>query len=182
MVIMSLSHGEYYQYLQFSLHQVLFKYYKELNEWAGIQFEFQKESNKRKLIYELFSGVTLSFVLIVAKKCYHFRIPADEPTFVRYLETDWSICKAELQSRCWAMLLRSWSPSCGPSVVGWASFLTPALVVSCSKYSLPFAWPQPAESQWIYAKPSFLREDPACDCEPVFSTLGSDSLSQHLHP
>lgn len=69
MVIMSLSHGEYYQYLQFSLHQVLFKYYKELNEWAGIQFEFQQASNKRKLIYELFSGVTLRFVLIVAKKC-----------------------------------------------------------------------------------------------------------------
>lgn len=69
MVIMSLSHGEYYQYLQFSLHQVLFKYYKELNEWAGIQFEFQQESNKRKLICELFLGVTLNFVLIVAKKC-----------------------------------------------------------------------------------------------------------------
>lgn len=113
---------------------------------------------------------------------YHFRIPADEPVFVWYLETDWSICKAELQSWCWEMLLRSCSPSCAPSDVGRASFLTPALVVSCSKYSLPFAWPQPAESQWIYANPSFLREDPACGCEPVFSTLGSDSLSQHLHP
>lgn len=69
MVIMSLSHGEYYKYLQFSFHQVLFKYYKEFNEWAVNQFAFQQESNKRKLICELISGVTLSFVLIVAKGC-----------------------------------------------------------------------------------------------------------------
>ena len=31
-VIMHSSHGEYYQYLQFSLHQVLFKHYKEFSE------------------------------------------------------------------------------------------------------------------------------------------------------
>lgn len=113
---------------------------------------------------------------------YHFRIPADEPTFVKYLETDWSICKAELQSWCQVMFLRSCSPSCGPSDMGQASFLTPAFIISSSKYSLLSAWPQPAESQRIYAKPSFLREDLACGCEPLFSTLGSDGLRQHLHP
>lgn len=80
------------------------------------------------------------------------------------------------------MLLRSCSPSCGPSDMGQACFLTPGFVISSSTYSLLFAWPQPAESQWIYAKSSFLREDSACGCEPVFSTLGSDGLSQYLYP
>lgn len=80
------------------------------------------------------------------------------------------------------MLLRSCSPSCGPSDTGQASFLTPAFIIFSSKYSLPSAWSQPAESQWIYAKPSFPREDPAWGWEPVFNTLGSDGLSQHLHP
>lgn len=65
---MCLSHDEYYQYLQLSLHQVLFEHYKEFSEWAGNRFAFQQESSKRKLTYELIPSVTLSFVLMVAKE------------------------------------------------------------------------------------------------------------------